>query len=278
MSDNLRAEKGLGEAIRVSLRTPVFVVTVALLAVAAVGLQAAASRYQIRFRKEAIPPKLSLKSMNREALAPYRFVQSLPLEPEEEQSLGTTEYIHWILEDTSQPADSPLRVVRLFVTYYTGMPDQVPHVPDVCFLGGGYALEQGGTDSFKVPGLAALEYPEDVPYRALTFTKGDIAGRITPTVLYTFGVNGQIKAERFQVRKAMSGLRDRFAYFSKVEVSFGGRRPPDREAAVAGGQRVLATVLPLLVRDHWPDFKNAGKQDTGTSAAAGGTANEGTSL
>jgi hypothetical protein len=243
-------------AVAVSLRSWAFLITAAVMLSAAVGLQATARFLDWQFRKQPIPLKRSLKLMDRDALSPYQFVRALFLEPEEEQGLGTSEYIQWILEDTSVDKQSPVRVVRLFVTYYTGLPDQVPHVPDVCFLGGGYKTLEGGTEHFEVPELEKLGYDPVVPYRAMTFEKRGLLQSVRPTVVYTFGVNGKLAGERFAVRKAMSSLFDRYAYFSKVELTFGSEELPERAAAIEAGQRALATVLPVLIRDHWPDFKS----------------------
>jgi hypothetical protein len=250
-------------AVAASLRSWAFLITAAVLLSAAVGLQATAKFLDWQFRKQPIPLKKSLKLMDRDALGPYRFVRALSLEPEEEQGLGTSEYIQWVLEDTSVDEDSPVRAVRLFITYYTGLPDQVPHVPDVCFLGGGYKTLQGATERFEVPELEELGYDPIVPYRAMTFEKSGLLRAIRPTVVYTFGVNGKLAGERFAVRKAMSSLFDRYAYFSKVEVTFGHKELPERAAAIEAGQRALATVLPVLIRDHWPDFESGAARDPG---------------
>jgi hypothetical protein len=191
-------------------------------------------------------------------------VQKRLLQPEEEEALGTTEYVNWIMEDTSAEPDDPVRLVHLFITYYTGLPDQVPHVPDVCYLGAGYSPAGGGAGSFDMPVLAQHGYDTRVPYRALTFIRPGDVEDIRPVVVYTFGVNNVLAAERNRVRKEMASIRQRYAYFSKVELSFGlGRDHPSHDAAVAAAERMLRKVLPLLIEQHWPDLKDLEANEEG---------------
>jgi hypothetical protein len=243
--------------LKFAFRSRAFVVCVVLLGLSAISLQAAVRWLDTYFRKEAAPLVKPLKYLDPAALTPYTVKHKLTLEPEEEESLGTHEYVNWILEDTTARPNDPLRLVHLFVTYYTGMPDQVPHVPDVCYLGAGYSPADAGTSSFDMPELSELGYDSRVPYRALTFIKPGEVQDIQPTVVYTFGVNNVFEADRNRVRAQMSDIFQRYAYFSKVEVSFGiGRDYPKRDAAVEAAQRVLRKVLPLLIEQHWPDLES----------------------
>ena len=261
------------DALKLMLKSRAFVISALALGISAVSLQAAARWAQLRFRKEPAPILKPLKYLDREALAPYQFLRTVHLSSEEEESLGTHEYVNWIMEDTSVPEDDRARLVHLFITYYTGSLDQVPHVPDLCYLGAGYTPAGAGTHSFLIPELAEYGYGTRVPFRALTFVKpGDIEDS-RPVVVYTFGVNSIIEAERNRVRKAMASIRQRYAYFSKVEVSYGfGQRYPKRDRAVEEAKKLLAKVLPLLVREHWPDLssmKAPPEQDARANHAAG---------
>jgi hypothetical protein len=100
-----------------------------------------------------------------------------------------------------------------------------------------------------------------VPVRVLTFVKGGIYDYDEPTVVYTFHCNGQFAARRDEVRLAVLDPRDRYAYFSKVEVTFGwqGARPRNagKEETVRATTKLLMYVLPLLLREHWPDWRQA---------------------
>ena len=244
-------------ALKLAFKSRAFLVCALLLGLGAVSLQATARWAEMYFRKEAVPLLKPLKYLDQDALAPYTVLQKRLLQPEEEESLGTTEYVNWILEDTSAEPDDPVRLVHLFITYYTGLPDQVPHVPDVCYLGAGYSPAGSGSGSFDMPELAQCGYDTRVPYRALTFIKPGDVQDIRPVVVYTFGVNNVLVADRNRVRKEMASIRQRYAYFSKVEMSFGfGPENPSRDAAVQAAEKVLRKVLPLLIEQHWPDLDN----------------------
>lgn len=245
------------DALRVSSGKPAFLVSVCLLAGSASGLHWYAESTGTRFRKAPAYLRQSLKRFDRSALRPYIFTRSLDLSPEEEQALGTSSYIQWILEDTSvTDPRSPLRWARMFISYYTDSPDQVPHVPDVCYLGAGFSITSGRNDSFQLPELAELGYDTRVPFRAMTFSRPGVVGDLTPTVVYTFGVNNVIRPDRNSVRRAMGNLTEKYAYFSKVEVTFGlDRIYPERSEVVRAAQKLLRKVLPVLIREHWPDLE-----------------------
>jgi hypothetical protein len=74
------------------------------------------------------------------------------------------------------------------------------------------------------------------------------------TVVYTFRCNGEFVCTRTGVRLLINELGNVYAYFGKVEISF-----PDatREEAVVASEKLLNRVLPVLERDHWPDFADA---------------------
>ncbi len=188
--------------------------------------------------------------MVKEGIGPYRFVDQMELSSAIVEKLGTDEYIDWQFEDTSiKDADSPVRHVRLTVTYYTGGRDQVPHTPDVCMVGAGYKAQEAENLDLDLPNLGAK-----VPVRVLTFEPSMLRQR-KPTVAYTFHCNGDFVCTRMDVRVRMNSLTDQHAYFAKIEVVFGGDVMAPREEAVAATQKFLDHLLPVLVRDHLPDWE-----------------------
>ncbi|MBN1344558.1 MAG: hypothetical protein JXQ73_17845 [Phycisphaerae bacterium] len=234
-----------------------FLVCVIALGTCLVGVQALIwSGFQLS--KERVDLKAPLTSLNEKALAPYRVVASDRIPKEEVEALGTEEYIRWRLEDTSiSNRNDPLRWPTLFVTYYSGTPDQVPHVPEECFLGGGLQQEGGGENTtIKVPGLRPKD-DDEVPVRILTFRKTSlIGGDWVPAVVYLFSVNGEFKATRTDVRVTLSNPFERYGYFSKVEVSFTRRQggAGDIEVIRKAAEKLLRKVLPVLVHDHLPNW------------------------
>ena len=87
-------------------------------------------------------------------------------------------------------------------------------------------------------------------------------------VVYTFRVCDEWHAEREEVRRTLGNPFVRSAYFCKVELGFAlppGKTEEAAKKAAEDGKRFLAVALPVLVRDHWPDW-NAGKEETRPAA------------
>jgi hypothetical protein len=249
-------------------RDPRFVICVVVLSLGAISVQWL-SAGGFRFSKERLDLKLPLEELNQKKIEPYRLVGSDRIQKEEVEALGTEEYIRWRLENTSVSRNDPLRFATFFVTYYSGQPDQVPHVPEECFLGGGY--QQLGADEKTVH---VSEMGADVPVRLLTFRKDStIAADWAPTVVYCFNVNGRFVSSRNAVRFALSNPFERFGYFSKVEVTFGrpGEGAKDSQVVLKAAESLLGKVLPVLVRDHWPDWPPKGVSSVGKTARKGST-------
>ena len=239
-----------------SFLTPPFVISVVILAVVALGLPVATRYMQVVLTKDPIPLRKPLSKLNKMDLGPYQFVSQVDLPPAMIDALGTEEYIYWILEDRDYPSDSPdpRRMATLAVTYYTGDPDPVPHVPEICFRGSGYTELEQETRVFEIESMGDVE----VPVRVTSFVKSGIFDRDTMTVAYTFHCNNQFAGSRNTVRTLLSDPRQSRAYFSKVEVSFGSEisipRFPSREDVIASAEKLFSHVLPLLMREHWPSW------------------------
>jgi len=234
---------------------PAFVICVAVLAVAGAGMSLARKQLGLYLKKEPLPLKKSLDSMDEAKLAPYRVTAKQTIaNPEVLKSLGTEDYIEWVLDDPCEPQDSPVRQALLFVTYY-GLPDRVPHVPEECYTGGGYQRLATNGVTFDV---GAAGQTRSIPGRYLLFgaARGDIwhAGRQFP-VLYLFRVNGEYAGNRDDARIALNrNIFSRYAYFCKIELAFNqGSVAPGRAEAVKASERLLGVVLPILEQEHWPD-------------------------
>lgn len=235
------------------LITAPFVTAVVILGIAAILTGPVASMMALKQSKEALPLKKELHLLDDGALGPYRLLRRNTLEPIVVEALGTEHYVNWMLEDTDLPPRDPLRLAVLFVTYYTGGSNLVPHTPDVCYLGAGYSPGQPHENKELdirnlSPGNTRL------PIRVCTFVKTAIFDNQSVSVVYTFQTNGQYVNTRTGVRLLINDLRDTYAYFSKVEVSFPGAT---REQSIAGSKKLFDHVLPVLQRDHWPDFEAA---------------------
>ena len=234
---------------------PAFLICTAVLAVACAGMSVARQKLGLYLKKEPLPLKQPLDRLDEAALAPYEVLAKLKIQNDEVlRSLGTEDYIQWVLEDPCQPAESPVRRVMLFITYYR-LPDRVPHVPEECYTGGGYRRLE--TTAVTL-GVDSSGRPRDIPGRYLVFEGSpDTLSSASPRfpVLYLFRVNGEYAGSRDAARIALNrNIFSRHTYFFKVELVFNQTlAAPTRAATVSAGERLLTAVLPLLERNHWPD-------------------------
>lgn len=247
---------------------PTFLLSVAVLAAAVGYIAWVKSDEGIRLIKKSIPLKKPFDLMDEKALWPYKVVDKQKITDKDIiESLGTEDYIQWTLEDTRVPFDSPVRDCSLFITYYTGNPDQVPHVPEACYTGGGNERVDKFSVSFDVNDNTGTDGTKKrlIPATGLVFRrKSSEIWQIDAdfTVIYFFKVNGKYEGNRTETRIALgTNLSSEYSYFSKVEIKFFNLRfgYPTKEEAVAATGKLLSVILPVLERDHWPDWKAINK-------------------
>ena len=238
-----------------------FVVCAALLVIAAVGLPGLMKVLGLNLTKLPVPLKAPLYSADATRLEPaYVKHDYQPPPPSEEMlhTLGTQEFLDWRLVDTARPDSDPAKVVEVVVTYYTGGPDMVPHVPTECMAASGYDLMGGESDEVvKVPGL---DLPNDeLKVRLAQFAaphsgRVDAAASAQVTILYLFHSCGDFCTTRPQVRAKLADPFKRHSYFSKVEMKFTDmslRRSADRAEALAALPGFLQKFLPILLNEHF---------------------------
>ena len=241
--------------IRVYLQ-PAFLICVLVLAIAGAGMSVTMKKLGVVFKKEPLLLKKPLEDLDENGLMPYKVVSKQKIEdPDTLKALGTEDYIQWVLEDTEQAADSPVKECLLFVTYYR-LPDRVPHVPEECWTGGGY--QKLGSEAITLEINNGRDFVANVPAKYLVFApkKSDLwqTGEKIPN-LYFFKVNEQYADGRQEARIALNkNLFGRNSYFSKVELVF-NRSPvaPNKEQAIAASEKLLSVVLPILEHEHWPE-------------------------
>jgi hypothetical protein len=235
---------------------PTFVICVLVLAAAGTGTSIATKHLGIILKKEPLPLKESLDLLDEAELSPYRVVPpKLKITNAEVlKSLGTKEYIQWILEDTEQPATSPVRKCLLFITYYP-LPDRVPHVPEECWTGGGYRKLRSEDVRLHVKSTAGLD--QTIPAKYLVFGPKSAnlwQSSVRIPNIYFFRVNGQYAGSREEARMALNkNLFGKHSYFCKVELVFNaGFTAPSKDEAIGASEKLLAVILPILGRNHWP--------------------------
>ena len=232
---------------RVTIRRylqPAFLSCVLVLGTSALGMSLMVRSLGGCLAKEPLALRKGLNAMDEQALRPFKVVERRHIQdPDVLQALGTVDYIQWVLEDPNGPF-GPQRMM-LFVTYYP-LPDRVPHVPEECYLGGGFQRLGTETVSFRLPDGQALE----ARYLIFGASEGYQTSRVP--VVYFFRVNGRFAGDRDQARVILnSNLFGRWSYFSKVELVF-NLAPMSREQVLDQAQRLLERVVPLLEREHWP--------------------------
>jgi hypothetical protein len=253
----VEAERNRQNAIRVYLQ-PAFLICAAVLALSGTGLSIAVKSLGVYLKKQPLALNKPLELLDEEQLAPYKVVGKERIENEDVlKSLGTEDYIQWLLDDPNVPPDSPVRECSLFITYYD-VPDLVPHVPDECFVGGGYQKLGSDSVTFRVNKDGSAQ---EIPGRYVVFTgtKADPWGASAEfSVLYLFHVNEEYANSRNATRNILNkNLFGKYSYFSKVEWKFFNTRfgrpvYPGKEEALAASERLLSVILPILEKDHWP--------------------------
>jgi len=247
---------------------PSFLICVLILAVAGASKSVVIQKMGIQLTKLPISLKRPFGQMDEAQLAPYKVVSRSEIKNKDIiESLGTDEYIQWVVEDTQAKENSPTKYCSLFVTYYTGDPDQVPHVPEECYVGGGNQIVSSESVKVKIdtPSYLCPELPDEINIRYSVFSSsGSDAWQmsIEYPVLYFFKVNGDYASGRNETRKVMgSNFFGKYSYFSKVEWKFFGGRsgemsyPPQKEGVVAASEKLLSVFLPVMEREHWPDWE-----------------------
>jgi len=235
----------------------------------------------VKLIKLPLPLQKSFDMMDEAELTPYKVKSKRKIENADVlEALGTEEYIQWVLEDTEAEPGSRVKHCLLFITYYTGTPDQVPHIPEECYLGGGNQRFVRESLTFKVPlknndtGIIkethlASTY-KSIP--AMHVVLGSKAKNIWETeskfsLFYFFKVNGVYRVNRNATRlELMSNITCKYSYFSKVEWKFfsntvGGLLYPGKEESIRASRKLLSVILPILEKEHWPDWQKAMNKD-----------------
>ena len=247
---------------------PAFVVCTLILLTAATTKSLVIQTLGWHLTKFPLPLKQSLHEMDENALLPYIVRNKLRIDnPDVLATLGTEDYMQWIIEDPDQEATSPLRYCSIFVTDYTGDPDMVPHVPDECYVGGGNRRKSGHIDTAVIQRNDG-QAPQTIRYQNILFASTGESVMAASTeffVAYLFHVNGQYSGSRTETRSYLSqNFLSKYSYFSKVEWQFYGmdtfgRVYPDRDRMVKASEKLLQVLLPALENGHWPDWDAANR-------------------
>ena len=239
------------------LLQPAFLICLAVLAMAALGMDAAIEKSGAILEKEPVALRKSLEQIDKSALLPFKVVNESSIDNKDIlKSLGTEDYIQWIMEDPTVPDDSAVQRFLLFITYY-GLPDRVPHVPEECYTGGGYQRLATDRVTFEV---GKTDISKTIRGKYLVFGRVNSSYWNMSTkfpVLYFFRVNEDYAGSRDEARIALNkNLFNKSSYFSKVELAFNQSIvPPNKEEAIAASEKLLSVILPILENEFWPDLE-----------------------
>jgi len=208
-----------------------------------------------------------------EALGPYVLVEDGELSPapdgqpdgilifrdDDLKTLGTTaNALNWysslMYGDTrdGEKSNGQKQYVRVDITYYTGLLDAVPHVPDNCLGAAGATIDRGdsGPVDVTVPS-AAPPWDAFAVYRT-TYVMRD---RATKTAQYFFfSINGKPTTHWQTVRGQLTLPWVKYCYFAKVQLAVfrleRGRLLPERDLAECDGvcRDFLKFALPEILR------------------------------
>lgn len=209
------------------------------------------------------------------------------------EELGTKYYINRKYIRTSQARGS--NMLSVHITYYTGLIDAVPHVPDRCLVAGGmnirtqaknlplsldvsnWSLDREHTNiksGEPYPIMLFLDRITDKPIR-LRMPLGDFELRTTEFSSndmpgariyagYFFIANGQLSASPEGVRLYAFDLTVPYAYYVKIQFLTIGQRSFESEDFVELVSDFLPELLPELMRclPDWAEVELKAKEQS----------------
>lgn len=258
-----------------------FWAAVAVLLVAAVGLNWSVATLRLHFKKEAVPMRLPFSDADSIPAVLGNWVRVMEDELDEEvvKALGAyrekgrdkDDYLFCSYmnatavgkkvddlkkEFAELPYDKkrqrvleygrqyPAAVVRVGLSYYTGKADTVAHIPERCFVAEGYDPLNPSTEKWDLGGRS-------LEVRSIGFSdQRDRTAGAMCNVAYVFHVNGKFMSDSLAVRRSLQNLFAKYAYYAKVEL----RSDNTTREASANAMRDLLTVLLPEVEKALPDW------------------------
>ena len=234
-------------SLKRAFKQPAFLVAVLLLAFCAATLNTAFAYFKVKFVKQRVDLRVPLREGIPMTLGNWISVsKDQSIDPETEQVLATSQYIFRDYVDgrkvnsteinamkTASPnqrdmmvahlqAQNPSAVIRMAITYYTGLVDTVAHVPERCYVADGFEVKESETVAASL-GNFPDGSPRDVKFTFLNFEDQTGVGsggvqRVSRNVGYLFHCNGQYDSSAAIVRTRLQNLFEPFGYYAKVEL------------------------------------------------------------
>ena len=166
------------------------------------------------------------------------------------ETLGTYKHdLNWYYMAVYRGRARPLKGAKVYMhldlTYYTGLLEAVPHVPERCLVAGGKTIVRGRSKPIRLrlPELPAPWNEIDV-YRTV-YT--DRQGRRFGAQYHVFSMNGLPAWEWETVRWEMGKLTRKYCYFAKIQLAPRGAAIGTLEASDAVCRDFLAHALPAIL-------------------------------
>lgn len=273
-----------------------FVAAVITLAGLRVGFRFAVESANAYLEKQPVPLRAQLTTIPLR-LGNWRAQgEGAPLTAEVIEALGTDQYIDRRYTQTDVDRDG-LQLL-LHITYYTGLIDAVPHVPDRCLVSAGLVPTSRPKNlPLRIDDTQWVKSSEHLnkgrPYPVLTHYDrvtgkpvrvrmpiGDFQLRTTefgsedePGLRvyagYFFIANGETMPSPQSVRTFAFDLTSRYAYYAKVQFLLAGSDDVDQDDFIEIVSGVMPDLLPELMR-CLPDWviveSSADDKDGGSSA------------
>jgi hypothetical protein len=257
-------------------RQPTFIIAATILLIAALTLNGAVQMMKLHFRKEPVALRHPLDEIPPQMGPWLQVSKDEPLDKELQDTLGTDKYIFRDYVDTRQisaaelaqlqkeiatgdtardlatiQSERPGAILSAAVTYYTGLVDTVPHIPDRCYVAGGFEPVDHSYPTWDVSPPGVLGSYADTPARNLQVCfinfEDQTANRssLPINVAYFFQCNGSYESDPIDgVRMRLQDLTERHGYFAKVELK-----------TVMSDQNVSKSIMADFLRYSLPEIE-----------------------
>jgi len=202
------------------------------------------------------------------------------------EELGTRSYLDRIY---AVEGDVSKGAVHVHVAYYTGTIDAVPHIPERCWAVGGLEplpnsaqaialdVDRSGwrrpeSDADSVYMVAAVKDPVTADIEQVTMPVGDIEvsavefqdpkrPQLRQVGAYFFLANGATARTSYDVRAQAFNLKDRYAYYCKIQFTKSGFVKESDESLMEPFRRdateLMNGLIPHLMRclPDWPTWE-----------------------
>lgn len=153
-------------------------------------------------------------------------------------------YLQRTYRDRKSDATHPFGYWSLFITYYTGGLDTVPHIGEICAQAAGASIvwEQSGEIPFSMPNLPP-------PWNQLKIRRVVFRFGMRQYVqYYVFSLNGNPEYARSNVRLELMKPWRQYVYFAKIQIE-PRAEVPDLEQADREAMEFLRCALPAALKE-----------------------------